>query len=158
MKVFPVALIAATSMIVACTIENDSADGSAVSTAHSPAVVIGALQQEPMFQYVPQGLGDPTVVELPATALDPETWISRSFVAPNDDVLLKSCEEYVEAAGSDGWVGNALADENHSGIVWTVLTKDNKELDISCVTTDSFDQLANDRDEIRLTVRIRLLD
>lgn len=116
--------------------------------------VIEMLRNESVIDFIPSGVEDQGIVELPAEGLDPTSWISRKFVAPSDEALLNACAAYYQAALDEGWEGAEPADTNSSGIVWTLLVKGDMELDIGCATTHSADLMENDRDETRMTVRL----
>lgn len=116
--------------------------------------VMEMLRNEAIIEFVPSGVADKGLVELPAEGIDPDNWMSRKFIAPSDEALLSACTDYFQAALDHGWVGPEPADSNSSGILWTVMSKDDMELGISCVTSQSADLLENDRDEIRMTVRL----
>ena len=116
--------------------------------------VMEMLRNEAVIDVTPSGVEDQGIVELPAEGIADGNWIARTFVAPSDEALLTACAEYHQAALDEGWSGPAPADTNASGIVWTVLSKADMSLGISCTTTQGFDLLESDQDEIRLSARI----
>ncbi len=119
-----------------------------------PEAVMEMLRNESVIDVAPSGVEDQGIVESPAEGIDDRNTIFRTFIAPSDEALLTACADYYRAALGEGWEGAEPADANSSGIVSTVLSKTDMELNISCVTTQSFDLLENDQDEIRLSIRL----
>lgn len=119
-----------------------------------PEAVMGMLRNESIIDYTPSGLEDQGIVESPAEGTDDRNTVFRTFIAPSDEALLAACADYYQAALGEDWEGAEPADTNSSGIVSTVLSKADMELDISCVTTRSFDLWEDDQDEVRLSVRL----
>jgi hypothetical protein len=116
--------------------------------------VIEMLRNEAVIDFVPRGVEDQGILESPAEGMDLSNRISRKFIAPSDEALLTACADYYQAAIAEGWEGAEPVDTNSSGIVSTHLSKADMELHITCRTTQSFDLLENDQDEIRLSVRL----
>lgn len=142
--------LVALAVLLGCTPPEPQDDAVPVEAE----AVIEVLRNEPIIEFTPGGVEDRGLVELPAEGTDPTSWISRKFVAPSDEALLSACAAYYQAALAEGWEGAAPADTNSSGIVWTLLTKGDMELDISCATSQSADLMESDRDETRMTVRL----
>lgn len=115
---------------------------------------INAMRAEKIITFTPAGLDDKGITDMPAGPIDQQNWIVRTFIAPDDDTLLKACSEYYDRALDDGWTGPEPSDPGSSGITATTLEKGDLDLDISCVTTASFNQMEYDEDEIRLSARI----
>lgn len=115
---------------------------------------IKAMRAEKIIAFTPAGLDDQGITDMPAGPIDQANWIVRTFIAPDDDTLLNACSEYYNRALDDGWTGPEPSDPGNSGITATTLEKGDLDLDISCVTTASFDQMEYDEDEIRLSARI----
>lgn len=115
---------------------------------------IKAMRAEKIIAFTPADLDDQGITDMPAGPIDRQNWIVRTFIAPDDETLLKACSEYYDQALDDGWTGPEPSDPGNSGITATTLEKGDLELDISCVTTASFDLLEHDEDEIRLSARI----
>lgn len=138
------------AMLSGCTPADPEDDAEPVGTE----AVMEMLRNEAIIEFTPSGVEDEGLVVLPAEGIDPDNWISRKFLASSDEALMSACAEYFQAALDHGWVGPEPADSNSSGISWTVLSKDEMELGISCVTSQGADLLVNERDEIRMTVRL----
>lgn len=115
---------------------------------------IKAMRAEKIIDFTPAGLDDQGITDMPAGPIDQQNWIVRTFIAPDDDTLLKACSEYYKRALDDAWTGPEPSDPGNSGITATTLEKGDLNLDVSCVTSASFDQMEYDEDEIRLSARI----
>lgn len=116
--------------------------------------IIKVLNEQSIVHFAPGGLADKGLVKSPAEGIAVDNKISHKFIAPDDATLLDACEQTYRAALDDGWTGPGLADRTSNGIVSTQLHKGEMDLKIACVTSRTFDLLDNDKDEIRLTVRI----
>lgn len=127
---------------------------SALGACSGQNSTIRALRNEKIIAFVPEGLEDHGITDMPPALSDRRTWIVRTFTARSDETLLKACSDYYGRAIDDGWTGPAPSDPGKSGITGTTMEKGDLELDISCGTTDSFDQFEHDEDKIRLSARI----
>lgn len=125
-----------------------------VASCSRPNSVIKAMRAEKIIDFTPVGLDDRGITEMPAGPIDQQNWIVRTFIAPDDENLLKACADYHQQALDEGWTGPEPSDPGSGGITATTLRKGDLELHISCVTTDSFDQFEHDEDAIRLSARI----
>jgi hypothetical protein len=122
-----------------------------------PDAAMLTLREESILDFTPEGLADRGVVELPGGFSDRTNSRTRSFIAQSDAEVLGACKDADAAARADGWSGPGLRgpDDDGTGIAYTELTKDQMTLDITCVTSEYFDEWEYDDNEIRLSLSVQ---
>ncbi len=145
------ALLVGSILILGCS----GPTGQETNVTVPPDAPLKQLRSEAILSTELEGLTAEPPVELPADAqLEYTNAISRRYIATDDESLIQAAQQIYDAAIADGWTGEPPSDPGSSGVFGTTLEKGEMSLDLSYQTSESFDLLDTDVDELALMIVI----